>query len=46
MRNISESLDKMANGMLPVIATEVPIDDVAVALKRMQSRQGFGIVGF
>ena len=48
MRNIAESLDKMANGMLPVIDTEVPIDDVAVALKRMESRQVFGkiIVGF
>ena len=48
MRNIAESLDKMANGMLPVIDTEVPIDDVPVALKRMESRQVFGkiIVGF
>jgi alcohol dehydrogenase len=42
MRNISESLDKMAAGMLPVIDTEVPIDDVAAALKRMESRQVFG----
>jgi alcohol dehydrogenase len=32
----------MANGMLPVIDTEVPIDDVASALKRMESRQVFG----
>ena len=48
MCNITESLHKMANGMLPVIDTEVPIDDVAVALKRMESRQVFGkiIVGF
>ena len=29
MRNIAESLDKMAGGMLPVIDTEVPIEDVA-----------------
>jgi hypothetical protein len=28
--------------MLPVIATEVPIDDIATALRRMESRQGFG----
>jgi alcohol dehydrogenase len=48
IRNIAESLDKMANGMRPVIDTEVPIDDVAVALKRMESRQVFGkiIIGF
>src|SRR4051812_22289440 len=42
MRNIAESLDKMAGGMKPVIDTEVPIDDVAPALKRMESRQVFG----
>jgi NADPH:quinone reductase-like Zn-dependent oxidoreductase len=42
MRNISESLDKMADGMLPVIDTEVPLDDVATALKRMETRQVFG----
>jgi alcohol dehydrogenase len=48
MRNIAESLDKMAGGMHPVIDTEVPIDDVASALKRMESRQVFGkiVVGF
>jgi alcohol dehydrogenase len=48
MRNIAESLDKMAAGMHPVIDTEVPIEDVAVALKRMESRQVFGkiVVGF
>jgi alcohol dehydrogenase len=42
MRNIAESLEKMADGMHPVIDTEVPIDDVAPALKRMESRQVFG----
>src|SRR3954469_20811704 len=42
MRNIAESLDKMAGGMHPVIDTEVPIEDVAPALKRMESRQVFG----
>ena len=42
MKNISESLDKMAGGMLPIIDTEVPLDDVATALARMESRQVFG----
>ena len=42
MHNITESLDKMAAGMKPVIDTEVPIEDVAAALKRMESRQVFG----
>ncbi|HEY0233557.1 MAG TPA: zinc-binding dehydrogenase [Afipia sp.] len=42
MRNIAESLDKMAGGMLPVIDTEVPIENVETALKRMESRQVFG----
>src|ERR1700682_1503122 len=42
IRNVAESLDKMAAGMHPVIDTEVPIEDVATALKRMESRQVFG----
>jgi alcohol dehydrogenase len=42
IRNIAESLDKMAAGMKPVIDTDVPLDDVAAALKRMESRQVFG----
>ncbi|MBX9709823.1 MAG: zinc-binding dehydrogenase [Xanthobacteraceae bacterium] len=42
IRNIAESLDKMAGGMLPVIDTEVSVGDVATALKRMESRQVFG----
>ena len=42
IRNIEESLAKMAAGLLPVIDTEVSIDDVEVALKRMESRQVFG----
>ncbi|HWW49954.1 MAG TPA: zinc-binding dehydrogenase [Xanthobacteraceae bacterium] len=42
MRNISESLDKMAAGMKPIIDTEVPIEDVATALARMETRQVFG----
>ena len=42
IRNIAESLDKMAAGMEPVIDTEVPLSDVAAALKRMEDRQVFG----
>lgn len=42
MKNIAESLDKMAAGMHPVIDTEVALDDVETALKRMESRQVFG----
>jgi len=42
MRNIRDSLAKMAGGMLPVIDTEVAMEDVEPALKRMESRQVFG----
>ncbi len=42
MRNIAESLDKMAAGIKPIIDTEVPLDDVATALARMESRKVFG----
>jgi alcohol dehydrogenase len=42
LRNVAESLDKMAGGMHPVIDTEVPIEDVATALRRMEGRQVFG----
>ena len=42
IKNIADSLDKMAGGMKPVIDTEVPIDNVETALKRMESRQVFG----
>jgi len=42
MRNIRESLDKMASGMLPVIDTEVSIDDFERGLARLESRQVFG----
>src|SRR5947199_859669 len=42
MRNIRESLDKMAAGMLPVIDTEVSLADVKRALARLESRQVFG----
>lgn len=42
LRNIAESLDKMAGGIKPVIDTEVTLDDVGRALTRMESRQVFG----
>jgi alcohol dehydrogenase len=48
MRNIRESLAKMANGLLPVIDTEVPLADFERGLARLESRQVFGkiVVGF
>jgi alcohol dehydrogenase len=42
LKNIAESLEKMAQGMTPVIDTEVPVTDVAPALQRMEDRQVFG----
>jgi len=42
MKNIAESLDKMAAGMKPVIDTEVPLSNVGEALARMESRQVIG----
>jgi alcohol dehydrogenase len=42
MRNIRESLDKMAAGLLPVIDTEVGLDDLERGLARLESRQVFG----
>jgi len=48
MRNIRDSLAKMANGMTPVIDTEVPLADFEKGLARLQDRQVFGkiIVNF
>jgi alcohol dehydrogenase len=42
IRNIRESLDKMAAGMRPVIDTEVSLADVERGLARLESRQVFG----
>jgi alcohol dehydrogenase len=42
MRNIRESLAKMADGLLPVIDTEVPLVDFERGLARLESRQVFG----
>ena len=48
MRNIRESLAKMASGLTPVIDTEVALADFERALARLESRQVFGkiIVAF
>jgi alcohol dehydrogenase len=42
MRNIRDSLAKMANGLLPVIDTEVGLADLERGLSRLESRQVFG----
>jgi alcohol dehydrogenase len=42
MRNIRESLAKMAGGMLPVIDSAFLLDEVARGLERLESRQVFG----
>ncbi len=42
MRNIRESLAKMAGGLLPVIDTEVALADFEQGLARLESRQVFG----
>src|SRR5467141_65017 len=42
IRNIRESLAKMASGMLPVIDTEVALPDFERGLARLESRQVFG----
>jgi alcohol dehydrogenase len=48
LRNIRESLAKMASGLLPVIDTEVALADFERGLARLESRQVFGklIVNF
>ncbi len=42
MRNIRDSLAKMASGLLPVIDTEVALADFEHGLARLESRQVFG----
>src|SRR6266850_1453255 len=42
MRNIRESLAKMASGLLPIIDTQVPLVDFERGLARLESRQVFG----
>jgi len=42
MRNIRESLDKMASGMTPVIDTVFPLEEFTQGLDRLESRKVFG----
>src|SRR5437016_6983857 len=42
IRNIRDSLTKMAGGLLPVIDTEVPLAEFERGLARLESRQVFG----
>jgi len=44
MRNIRDSLAKMANGITPVIDTEVVLADFERGLERLESRKVFGKV--
>src|SRR5262247_4218959 len=44
MRNIRDSLSKIAAGMTPIIDTEVPLTDFERGLARLESRQVFGKV--
>jgi alcohol dehydrogenase len=44
LRNIRESLAKMADGLLPVIDTEVALADFQRGLARLEGRQVFGKV--
>lgn len=44
MQNIRESLKKMAEGLLPVIDTEIPLSELERGLARLESRQVFGKV--
>jgi len=48
LRNIRDSLAKMAAGLTPVIDTEVPLGEIERGLARLESRQVFGkiIVNF
>jgi len=42
LRNVRESLEKMAGGLSPVIDTEVPLAEFDAALARLEGRQVFG----
>ena len=44
IRNIRDSLTKMAGGLLPVIDTEVALADLERGLERLESRKVFGKV--
>ena len=42
MKNIRDSLSKMAGGMLPVIDTEIGLAELERGIARLESRQVFG----
>jgi len=42
MKNIRDSLTKIANGMAPIIDTQVPLAELERGLARLESRQVFG----
>ncbi len=42
MKNIRESLDKIAGGMAPIIDTEVSLSELEIGLERLESRKVFG----
>ncbi|HEX8167085.1 MAG TPA: zinc-binding dehydrogenase, partial [Beijerinckiaceae bacterium] len=44
MRNIAESLEKMAAGMTPVIDSAFALDDFAKGLEKLEGRRAFGKV--
>jgi alcohol dehydrogenase len=44
MRNIRDSLSKMAAGISPIIDSEFALTDFEQGLKRLESRQVFGKV--
>jgi alcohol dehydrogenase len=44
MRNIRDSLSKIAAGISPIIDTEVALGDFERGLARLESRQVFGKV--
>ena len=44
IRNIRESLDKMADGMAPIIDTYVPLAEFERGLERLETRKVFGKV--
>lgn len=42
VRNVADSLDKMAEGITPVIDTEIALDQFPIALERLKTREVFG----
>jgi alcohol dehydrogenase len=44
MRNIRDSLSKMAAGIAPIIDTEMALNDFERGLARLESREVFGKV--